>query len=104
MHTVTASRFALLMIAAVAAVGAIDAAIASTWDLVVLFAVISIAALGIVVHGLSRRRAVAVRADLARWLAVRASDGGERVDDVVDRAIAAYRAGISVEAGREASG
>ena len=102
MQTVTAPRFVLLVIAIVAAVGVIDAAIASTWDLVVLFAVISLTGVGVVIHGLSGRRAVAVRADLARWMAVRASEGGERIDDVVDRAVSAYRAGIVAEADREA--
>jgi hypothetical protein len=41
-----------------------------------------------------RRRPVLVRADLGRWMADKAAVSGERIEDVADRALSAYRAGL----------
>jgi len=102
MHTVTLRPHVLLVLFIVAAIGATDAVVASTWDLAVLFLVISAIALVTLLRSWTGRRSVPVRSDLARWLHVRADEGGERVDDLVDRAIAAHRAGISFDGDPEA--
>ena len=46
---------------------------------------------------LSGRPAVPLRRDLVAWLDERAVSAGEPLERVADRAVSAYRAGLSVE-------
>lgn len=72
------------------AVGVLDAAIGAVWDLAVLFAVvILVGAVGLLM-GISRRRSVTLRADLAAALSARTRPAGESFDQVLDRAVATY--------------
>jgi hypothetical protein len=88
------NRLVLMGTVAVAVVGAIDAGAGGSWDLVALFAFVMLLQLGVLVRLSSRRPEVRVRADLLRWLRDRAERGGEPVDNLVDRAISAYRADL----------
>jgi hypothetical protein len=92
------SRVLTLLIVVVALIGLIDAAVASTWDLLAVFAAILVLGALALGRSWSRRPSVAVRGDLVRWMASRAADGGERIEDVVDRAISAFRAGLVTDA------
>lgn len=78
-----------LVVAAV--VGLLDAAGAGTWDLVVLFAAIAAVGVGLVLRSRPRAARFALRPDLARWVVLRAAEGGEEPGSVVDRAVAALR-------------
>ncbi len=84
----------LLLALLVAAVGAVDAGIGGSFDLFVLFLVVASLCLVGLVRAAARRDAVAVRADLARWLAVTAAEQGEHPGDLADRAIGAFRAAL----------
>ncbi len=82
------------MVLVAASLGVLDAAIGANWDLVVLFGVIAIVAAVDVVRSTSRRAPIRLRSDLVAWMDRRAAAHGERVEDVADRAVAAFRAGI----------
>ncbi|GAB4585616.1 hypothetical protein [Nocardia sp. IFM 10818] len=88
------ARALLLAVVAAALIGLIDAATARTWDLVAIFAAI-LALGGLAAARLGGRRTVSLRADLARWLTLRAAEGGEPTGRLADRAVAAYRAGLT---------
>ncbi|MFN0088736.1 MAG: hypothetical protein ACKVWR_00480 [Acidimicrobiales bacterium] len=89
------SRVLVGLVALLAAVGGVDAAIGRVWDLAVLCGAILL--LTLVLAGVSTlpRTFVPVRRDLVRWVERYAADGGERPAEVVDRALAAYRAGLT---------
>ena len=78
----------------VAAVGAVDAAIGWSWDLVVVFGLVALLQLLLLARLSSRRRSIPIRADLMRWVRDRAAVEGDSPDLVVDRALAAYRADL----------
>ena len=82
------------MVLVAASLGALDAAIGANWDLVVLFGVITIVTVTDVVRATSGRAPIRLRSDLLAWMDRRAAAHGERMEDVADRAVAAYRAGI----------
>lgn len=93
----TRTRVLLFAIVVAALIGLIDAATAGTWDLVTVFALIAVSgAIAAIRHG--GRATLTIRRDLARWLAIRAADGGEPVGKIADRAVAAYRAGLTTAA------
>jgi len=87
----------LILIAAslTAVVGVADAAVAGNWDLVAVLGIV----LGLQVLLWIRiswgRPAVPLRADLVRWLGDRAVAGGEPLERVADRAVGAYRTGLT---------
>ena len=97
MHIFQRIRMPVAGIVLCAAVGLVDAATARTADLVAVFAVILVLALATVVRFGQDRTAVPLRGDLARWAAIRAAESGEDVARVVDRAVAAYRAGLTTD-------
>ena len=88
------NRMVLIATAAVALVGAIDAAAGGSWDLVVLFGLVIVFQVGLQARLSARRLDLRVRADLVRWLRDRSEQSGEPVDHVADRAISAYRADL----------
>ena len=84
-------RLAAAVVSVVLAIGLVDAAIGTDWD---LFAVMAIAVtLQLVVLTGTRpdRPAVPIRGDLVAWARERAQRGGEPVGAVLDRAIAHHR-------------
>ncbi|QLY28577.1 hypothetical protein [Nocardia huaxiensis] len=89
----TRTRALLLAMVTAAVVGLIDAATAHTWDLIAVFAMITVLGLAALVRRRGRAT-LTLRRDLAGWIALRAADGGEPVGRVADRAVAAYRSGL----------
>ena len=79
----------------VAVIGVIDSAIGRQWDLLVVFSLVLALQLLLWAHISWGRPAVPLRADLVRWMSDRAVAGGEPVGRVGDRAVAAYRAGLT---------
>lgn len=86
-----------VVLTVVGTVGLVDALAGATWDLAVLFAAVTVLSVLLVVRAWARSNQVAVRGDLASWLATRAAVGGESVDSVADRALSAYRAGVTAD-------
>jgi hypothetical protein len=89
------NRVVIVLIGMVSVIGMVDAAIGRSWDQVAVFVMILLLDLVLVVRVSFRRREVTLRADLAGWLERYAAEGDERVDEVADRAVAAYRAGLT---------
>ena len=89
------SRLLLLLLITTAGVGALDAAIGRRWDLVVVQLVVVVLAALLAAGTWGHRTPVPLRRDLAEWLQRYGSDGGEGAGDVADRAVAAYRAGLT---------
>lgn len=94
MRPTQAVRLALGVMAAVAAIGAIDSGSGGAWDLFVLFGALLVMTVILLVGTTVRRPLIPVRADLYRWLAARAAVTGERTEHLADRAISSYRSGL----------
>lgn len=92
------ARMPATLIVVAAAVGAVDAAMARTWDLVVLQGAVVVLAVSLVVGPAGGRVGATLRKDLAAWIERTAADGAERPGDVVDRAVAAYRDALTGDA------
>ncbi len=75
-------------------VGILDAAISREWDLMAIFAVTTVLLVALWARQRVHRTPVTLRPDLAHWVAHRAAGSGEPFDDVLDRAVAAYKHGI----------
>lgn len=88
----------LVVAVLIAVVGAVDAAIGDAPDLVVLFVAVAVLCAVVLLRSITRRRAVAVRDDVARWLEITAAEQGETMDDLADRAISTYRAALAHDA------
>lgn len=85
----------LLLSVLVTAVGQVEVIAGRSWDVVAIFALIGLLQL-VVLGGLRvGRRPVALRADLATWIDEHAAATGEPASRITDRAVAAYRAGLS---------
>lgn len=81
---------------AIAVIGVIDAAVGGSWDLAVLFGLLFATFAALTVRTVGNRRWLRLRGDLAQWIDGRAAEAGETAEDVVDRAVAAYRGGLSI--------
>ncbi len=93
--TPTLRHKVLVVLAALAAVvGLIDAAMASQWDLVAVFALVLLPLVGLIVSLQWGRQAVPLRRDLAVWIRDRAALTGEPMSSVAERAVAAQRAAL----------
>ena len=79
----------------VAAIGVVDTAIEGDWERLVLFGVLLGILVAVQIRLVTSRRDVAVRTDLVRWLERRAAVTGETREVLADRAIAAYREGLT---------
>lgn len=88
------ARIVVLATFAAAVVGVVDALIARDGDLVVVFVVVAVLQFGLFVGALVGRRLVSVRHDLATWLDEQSAVTGEPVSRIVDRCVAAHRAGL----------
>jgi hypothetical protein len=97
MTPTSATRALLVVMIAVAGVGALDAGRAGSWDQVVIFTALLVGLAALLVRTSLRRPLVPIRADLVRWMGRRAAVSGEGVGAVADRAVAAYRSGLTGE-------
>jgi hypothetical protein len=89
------TRTTLMVLIVIAIVGAVDAGGSDEWDLVVIFGALLIGLVFLLARTALSRPLVPIRGDLVRWLAARANVNGERVGHVADRAVAAYRDGLT---------
>ena len=101
MAPTAAIRTMLAVMVAVAAVGGLDSARARSWDLVAIFGALIVGLLWLLLRTSVRRPLVPMRADLVRWISRRAAVSGETPSAVVDRALAAYRSGLTGEDGSD---
>jgi hypothetical protein len=86
----------LLALAALATtVATIDAVTGRDWDLTALLAAAVALQVAAIAGVLGRRRSIELRPDLASWLREQAAATGEPAERVADRALAAYRAGLT---------
>jgi hypothetical protein len=87
------STVAILLFLAVLAsvVGLIDAALEGASDHLVLFTIIVLVVSALAVSTFLSNPTVAIRHDIRRWAARRSALTGERVDQIVGRAIDGYR-------------
>ena len=92
MRPITKLLSLLTMIVAIA--GAADAALQDQWDLLVVFGFVAALQLGLLLSDLRGRAHVTVRPDLARWARERSRHTGEPLDDVIDRSVAWFQAGL----------
>lgn len=99
MRPTLSTRLLLGAMVAASLIGAIDAGRGGQWDLVTLFAVLCVLSLYLLLRTSSLRPLVPIRGDLVRWMASRASVSAERTETLADRAISAYRAGLTGDAG-----
>jgi hypothetical protein len=88
------NKLILALAVVVSAVGALDAAVGGSYDLVVVFVLGAILQLVLLLRLHVRRPAVPLRADLVSWLRDRASMQGESIGTVADRCVAACRADL----------
>lgn len=88
------TRTTLAVMVAIAVVGAFAAGRTDAWDQALIFGAVAIMAAYLLLRTTAARPLVPVRADLVRWLGHRSARTGERPQDLADRAIAAYRAGL----------
>jgi len=89
------NRILLGLSALMAGVGAAHAAVGEDWDAFALFTALAFMMAALLIRTVRGRPAVPLRADLVAWLEERATSGGESVEEVADRAVSAYRAGLS---------
>lgn len=85
----------MVVIVVVAGVGFVDAIVGGQADLAVVFAAIVALSLVAVARSWTHRHRVGLRADLVAWLSRRASERGTTLDDEAERAISAFRAGVT---------
>lgn len=90
-------RHALVLALAllVTSVGLFEAALGDNWDLFVVLAVAVGLQLALFTGWWAGRRSVDLRADLAAWLDEQAMATGEPAERLLDRSVAAYRAGLA---------
>lgn len=83
----------------VTSVGIVDAAIGGQRDLIVVFGVVAVLQLVALVGLWAGPQPVNLRADLAAWADQRAAATGEPTERIIDRCVAAYRAGLTTDTG-----
>jgi hypothetical protein len=89
------TRLLLGTMVAASLIGGIDAGRGGQWDLVTLFAVLCMMSSYLLLRTSSLRPLVPIRGDLVRWMTARSSVSAERTETLADRAISAYRAGLT---------
>ena len=101
MAPTVATRTLHAVMLGVAPVGGLDALRSDEWDLVVVLGLLCLGLLALLVSVTFGRPLVTARADLVRWISRRAAVSGEAPGAVVDRAVAAYRSGLTGEDGSD---
>jgi hypothetical protein len=96
MSGATIARGAAAAVVLVGLVGTVDALFEESHDHALLFGALTVCGLVGLVSAGSLRRAVPLRADLARWLRERGELSGESPAAIAGRAVAAYRDGLTV--------
>ena len=91
------SRLPLVLAAVVASVGVAESIVQRDWDVLSLFIAIVVLLAGLFLRTFVGRPTISLRRDLVVWLDERAVTAGEPLERVADRAVSAYRAGLSVE-------
>jgi hypothetical protein len=76
-------------------VGIVDAAVSREWDLLVIFAATAVLLGASWLRQRIHRVTVTLRPDLAQWIERRSETLGEPFDDVLDRAVATFKHGIT---------
>lgn len=97
MSPTSSSRAVGSLMIVLAAVGLADAVRGGHWDLAVLLGALAVLAALALASTVGRRPLVPIRRDLVRWMARRAAEGDERLGDVADRAVGAYRSALTGE-------
>ncbi|MFG2447364.1 hypothetical protein ACGFQG_31245 [Nocardia fluminea] len=92
-----ATRWMMVVVGGIAAIGLVDAATGGNGDLAVVFGAIVVLSIAASLRLPGRRRSIRIRGDLVGWLSTRAAESDEPVGRVVDRAVAAYRCGLTGE-------
>ena len=90
MSFVNRLRWPDVVLCSLAAIGTVAAARTGSVALSILFA--AVGCLALARSRPTRRRSVALRADLAGWIDEVSAVTGESAEDVADRALSAYRA------------
>ena len=98
------NRMILALAGVVSVVGLADAAVDTDWDEFGLFVLVLVLVVVLAARISWGRPAVPLRGDLVAWLEERAVDGGESPEAVADRAVAAYRAGLTISPDDASSG
>lgn len=75
----------------VVAIGVVDSAIGTEWDLFLVLVISLVLSLALLFRLESKRPAIPIRRDLVAWLRDRSSISGEPLGTVTDRAVATYR-------------
>jgi len=94
------SNLSVSIASVLAVVGAFDAFIGGEWDFFVLFVAIGFMLITVWLRHRADRIPTTLRTDLARWLEHQSRMSGEPMEDVMDRALSAYRTGLVSKAGR----
>lgn len=92
--TELSSRLVLSIAIVVTGVGALDAFVGRDWDLVSVFLLLAFLLLMLWLRQRAHRVPVALRPDLARLLVNQSQRTGEPLDELLDRAVAAYQQGL----------
>ncbi|MDH4144778.1 MAG: hypothetical protein OEY23_06350 [Acidimicrobiia bacterium] len=83
-------------------VGAVDGVVSREWDFFALFLLSALLLVFLLARTNARRPAVPLRADLVDWLRDETALSGEPMGHLADRAVAAYRAGLTADEGAPA--
>lgn len=84
----------LILAAAVAFAGLVDAVVSRDFDYAVVFGLALVLQLVLLLHLQAGRAPLSTRRDLASWVAERAVATGETPEVVVDECLASVRAGL----------
>jgi hypothetical protein len=95
MRPTVTTRMVLVLALVAVVVGLVDALVADQWDTAALFVVVGLLDGLLLVRLQTRRPPVPLRRDLVDWLRERAALTGEEPEAVADRAVAAYRSGLT---------
>ena len=104
MRPTVTTRLLLVLALVATAVGFVDSAVGRQWDTVAVFGIVILLVGAVLARVQSRRPPMPLRRDLADWLRERAAATGEDPEVVADRAVAAYRSGLTGWHGAEAGG
>lgn len=95
MSPTVSTRMVLILVLVTCLTGVIDSAIGERWDAVALFTFAVALVTLLLIRYQGRRQALPLRSDLVAWLRQRAASTGEEPEVLADRAVAAYRAGLT---------